>query len=249
MDVIKKIGERVFAKREDLPYTAAVIVAAGNSTRMNNPGMSKQFIELSDRPAIYYTLDAFEHAERIDEVVIVAREQDMLMMQDIVREFQFEKVSTIVTGGDHRQKSVLKGIEALDEGVDFVAVHDGARPFVPEQVIDETIAAAVQTGAAAAAVKIKDTVKVVDDEMQITSTLNREKLWAVQTPQVFAYAPFRRLIEQATREGRFFTDDCQIYEHAGKAVKLVESTGENIKLTDPFDVITATIIAARRSSL
>lgn len=249
MDIIKKIGERIFAKKEDIPYTAAVIVAAGNSTRMNNPGVSKQFIELSDRPAIYYTLDAFENAQRIDEVVIVAREQDLVMMQDIVREFGFEKVSAIVTGGDHRQKSVLRGIQALSDRVDFVAVHDGARPFVPETVINDTVAAAVETGAAAAAVKIKDTVKVVDDTMHITSTLNREKLWAVQTPQVFACAEFRRMIEQATAQGLFFTDDCQIYEHAGKAVRLVESTGENIKLTDPFDVITATIIAARRSTI
>lgn len=234
-------------RNADVNYTAAIIVAAGQNTRMGDSiEGSKQFIEVDGKPLIYYTLDAFERAESIDDVIIVTREEDILRMSDIVRAFEFEKVTTIVRGGDVRQISVLYGLNEISDDISFVAIHDGARPFITPEIINNVVDAAIDSGAAAVAVKVRDTIKKTDHESYITGTIDRDFLWAMQTPQVFEYQTFHKIIREMTEKKNYFTDDCQLYEGAGKRVKIVEGSYNNVKITVPEDITLAEVIAQSR---
>ena len=216
------------------PSVSAVIVAAGNSTRM---GVPKQFISLCGRPLLAHTLQSFELCDDIDEIVLVARAEDHPRLQELVAHNGFTKISSIVCGGDTRQQSVHNGVSACR--ADFVAIHDGARPLATPELIERVMQAAMQYGAAAAAVRTKDTVKIADANDMIVETPDRATVWNVQTPQIFKRDLFERAWENAEKSGLIVTDDCQLAEAIGHAVKLVEGSYQNIKVTTPEDVAIA----------
>lgn len=191
------------------PFTSAILVAAGGSTRM---GVPKQTIPLCGIPVIVRTLLAFEAAQRVDEILLVTREEDVEAFARLCQDYGAAKVRRVLPGGETRQQSVARGVAAADAGAAYLAIHDGARPLVRPAVIDGVIAAAMEWGGAAAGVPVKDTVKVADEAGFIVSTPDRRRLWNVQTPQVFEKETYLRALRQAQAEGLEFTDDCQLVE-------------------------------------
>lgn len=212
--------------------TAAVIVAGGTGNRMNSD-IPKQFIEVLGKPIIAYTINAISNCSDIDEIIIVTLPEYLVYCKDLIEDFGFNKVSKIVCGGSTRQESVFNGLKELSEDTDIVAIHDGARPLINSETITKCINAACEFGCAAVGVKMKDTVKVVDSEGIIEYTADREKLWQVQTPQIFK----KDIIVNLHNESNALaTDDCYLAEKAGYKVKMVEGEYENIKITSPQDI-------------
>lgn len=212
----------------------AIIVAAGSGQRMN-ASVNKQFLEINDKPVLAYTLEAFEQCQEVDEIIIVAKEDEILMVGDLVCEYEIGKVKNIVKGGDTRQQSVYNGLMAAG-GYTHVAVHDGARPFILPATIKKTIMAAFAFGSAAVGVPVNDTIKECDSKGIITKTVDRSQLWAVQTPQVF----LRELLigghEYIKNNNIAVTDDCMVIEALGGGVKMVRGEYTNIKITTPSDL-------------
>lgn len=213
--------------------TAAVIVAGGVGNRMKSD-VPKQFIEVMGKPIISYTINALSKCEDIDEIIIVTLPEYLVYCGDVVKNFGFEKVTKIVSGGKTRQESVRNGLKELSDDVDIVAIHDGARPLIDVKTISECIKNAVKFGCSAPGVKIKDTVKSSDDDGFIERTVSREKLWLIQTPQVFKKEIICSLHFADTENGA--TDDCSLAENGGYKVKIVEGSYENIKITTPQDI-------------
>mgnify|MGYP000828877915 FL=1 len=226
-------------------FVSAVIVAAGGSVRMGIAD-SKQFIPLLSRPAIEYTLKAFQKCHRIKEIVIVCREQDNDRINKIIELNGFNKVSKLVKGGDSRADSVRNGIGACSENAKYYAIHDGARPLITVEEIERVVEAAFDTGAATLGTSVKDTIKVVDGFNNIESTPIRSQLRAVQTPQVFERDLYRFALENAGDNIINFTDDCSLIENMGGEVLVVKGNEENIKLTTPIDIVIAESILKSR---
>lgn len=214
----------------------AVIVAAGNSTRMQSGGASKLLMELNGEPVLRHTLRAFDRTPCIDEIVVVTRACDF----DAVREAMkgIEKPVRITEGGAARQDSVANGA-ALCADADYIAVHDGARPMITPEMIDAVCADAQKYGAATLAVPVKDTIKIASAENFVEGTPDRAQLRAIQTPQVFHLPLYRRALELAAKEGKQYTDDCQLIENAGGSVYLTMGDYRNIKITTPEDLAVA----------
>ena len=238
----------VFSKKEPVPHerrptVAAVMVAAGSSTRM---GMPKQLIPLYGMPVIARSLMAFEMANLVDEIIVVVREADMLQVYDICKSYEISKITKIIKGGETRQQSVSHGIYAARDCTEYFAIHDGARPLIRPETIDAVIAAAFQVRAASAAVRVKDTIKMSDENGFITGTPDRRFLWNVQTPQVFERTLYLEALRRATAEGVEYTDDCQLVERLGVPVQLCEADYANIKITTPEDVAFAEGILRER---
>lgn len=225
------------------PFTSAILVAAGGSTRM---GVPKQTIPLCGVPVIVRTLLAFEAAQRVDEILLVTREEVVEAFARLCQDYGAAKVRRVLPGGETRQQSVARGVAAADAGAAYLAIHDGARPLVRPAVIDGVIAAAMEWGGAAAGVPVKDTVKVADEAGFIVSTPDRRRLWNVQTPQVFEKETYLRALRQAQAEGLEFTDDCQLVERLGCPVRLWKADYANIKITTPEDVAFAEGILRQR---
>lgn len=226
-------------------FVSAVIVAAGGSVRMGIAD-SKQFIPLLSRPAIEYTLKAFQKCYLIKEIVIVCREQDDDRINKIIELNGFSKVSKLVKGGDSRADSVRNGIGACSENAKYYAIHDGARPLITVEEIERVVEAAFDTGAATLGTSVKDTIKVVDGFNNIESTPIRSQLRAVQTPQVFERDLYRFALENAGDNIINFTDDCSLIENMGGEVLVVKGNEENIKLTTPIDIVIAESILKSR---
>lgn len=226
-------------------FVSAVIVAAGGSVRMGIAD-SKQFIPLLSRPAIEYTLKAFQKCYLIKEIVIVCREQDNDRINKIIELNGFSKVSKLVKGGDSRADSVRNGIGACSENAKYYAIHDGARPLITIEEIERVVEAAFDTGAATLGTSVKDTIKVVDGFNNIESTPIRSQLRAVQTPQVFERDLYRFALENAGDNIINFTDDCSLIENMGGEVLVVKGNEENIKLTTPIDIVIAESILKSR---
>ena len=226
-------------------YVSAVIVAAGGSVRMGIAD-SKQFIPLLDKPAIEYTLKAFQKCYLIKEIVIVCREQDVDRINELVNQNGFTKVSKVVLGGSSRPASVRNGIKAANEKAKYFAIHDGARPLITVDEIERVVEAAFETGAATLGTSVTDTIKIVDGFNKIESTPLRSQLRAVQTPQVFERDLYMFALENAGENSLEFTDDCALIENMGGEVLVVKGSEENIKLTTPVDVILAESILKNR---
>lgn len=226
-------------------YVSAVIVAAGGSVRMGIAD-SKQFIPLLDKPAIEYTLKAFQKCYLIKEIVIVCREQDVDRINELVNQNGFTKVSKVVLGGSSRSESVRNGIKAANEKAKYFAIHDGARPLITVEEIERVVEAAFETGAATLGTSVTDTIKIVDGFNKIESTPLRSQLRAVQTPQVFERDLYMFALENAGENSLEFTDDCALIENMGGEVLVVKGSEENIKLTTPVDVILAESILKNR---
>lgn len=221
--------------------TTAIIPSAGMGTRMGSK--RKNYLKLLGVPALVHTLRAFEAAKGVDSVILVAPAADLeYCRRDIVEKYRLKKVSRIIAGGKERQDSVARGLAAAVEGgltPDIVVVHDGARPLVTPELIKAAIAAAKKYGAAIAAVPVKDTIKEIKNSF-IKRTVPRENLWAVQTPQAFKTALLMKAHKKAACNGFIGTDEGSLVERLGKKIALVPGLYENIKITTPEDLITAT---------
>lgn len=230
-------------KKKETPRAGAVIVAAGRGSRMNMD-VSKQYIEIADKPVAARTLQAFENCDYIDEIVLVINEKDFIYCkQNIVDFYGFSKVKALVAGGEERQDSVYNGLKEISNNCDIVLIHDGARPFVSEQNLINSIDAAIEFGASCVAVPVKDTIKEVDENIFINKTLQRNSLWAMQTPQTFRYDLIMKAYEEAIQNGIKVTDDAAMVECLGVKVKLVMGNYFNIKITTQEDLIMGEAIA------
>ena len=214
-----------------LKYCGAVIVAAGNASRMG--GIDKVMAQLGGEPMIARTVRTFQACDAIREIVVVTRPDLLTTVMGLCK--NFDKVTAVVAGGKDRPESVNLGLNALSSKVKLAAIQDGARPLVSWQVIDRTVRAANTYGAAAPAVAVKDTVKEVAGGLVVT-TPDRSRLQAVQTPQVFDFDLLRGALKKAREEGAAITDDCSAVELLGAKVKIVEGDEKNIKVTTPMDL-------------
>lgn len=214
-----------------LKYCGAVIVAAGTASRMD--GIDKIMAELGGEPMILRTVRAFAQCDAIREIVVVTRPDLIVPIMSLCA--PFEKVRAVVAGGDSRQKSVSLGLNTLSSKTELAAIQDGARPLVTWQLIDRVVRAANTYGAAAPAVPVKDTIKVVQGGI-VSSTPDRKPLQAVQTPQVFDFDLLRGALKKAETEGAEITDDCSAVERLGMSVKIVAGDERNIKVTTPMDL-------------
>ena len=215
--------------------TSAIIVAAGRGTRMG-PGQDKLFLEIAGQPVIAHTWRKFEASAVIDEIVLVIRADLEQEFQRIAELCGFAKKHRFAIGGAERQDSVWNGLQTLDSRAEIVAIHDGARPCVSGKLIADTVRAAREHGAAVAAQRITDTIKESLDGLTISRTLDRSKLWSVQTPQSFQVPLIRHAIEVARERGLQLTDDTAACELIGRNVVLVESRQPNPKVTLPADL-------------
>jgi len=215
-------------------------VAGGKSERMGMD-IDKAFLSLGTKPVVVYSLFAFEKCRDIDEVVLVVRKDRVDSARQAVRMFGCNKVKKVVAGGVLRQQSVINGMNELneEENVDVVVVHDGARPCVTADLISQTIASAKQHGSGIAAVKITDTVKCVDKGMIISETVDRTKLWLVQTPQAFKYSLLQKAFEFIEKKKIKVTDEASAVELVSSGVRLVAASSSNIKITTPDDLTLA----------
>lgn len=213
-------------------FTSAVILAAGNGTRFGGK-VKKQFADIAGMPCIIRTLRAFEASPLIDEIVLVG---DARVLTALVREYNVAKVASIVAGGDTRQESAVRGFDAVNKKCTHVAVHDGARCLVTPEIIEKTVRAAYKHRAAAAAHRCEDTVKQCDGDGAVEKTIDRDKIWTVQTPQAFEADVYRVAAYMAMRDGAQVTDDCMLCERLGFKVMMVECGRNNIKLTSPDDL-------------
>lgn len=214
-----------------LKTCGAVIVAAGSASRMG--GIDKVMAPLGGEPMIVRSVRAFQNCEAISEIVIVTREDLILPIRELCS--GMDKVTMVVRGGATRQESVRMGLNSLSKKMKLAAIHDGARPLITDAVIDRAVRAAHSYGAAAPAVPVKDTIKVVKGGL-VESTPDRAILQAVQTPQVFDYDLLRGALAKAEKEGAAVTDDCSAVELMGMSVKIVEGDERNLKVTTPMDL-------------
>ena len=214
----------------------AVLLAAGNSTRMGG-SRSKVLEELGGRPALCRSLEVLDRCPLIGEICLVCREQDRADMLPLTS--GLATPVQVVPGGAQRQDSVERGVEALTGPWEYVAIHDGARPLVTDEVLAAVCRDAMAHGAATAAVPSKDTCKLADEAGFVAATPARDRLWAVQTPQAFSLALYREALGKARAAGQSYTDDCQLIEAAGGSVKLTMGDYRNIKLTTPEDLLAA----------
>ena len=227
----------------DKKYVSAVIVSAGNSTRMG--GINKQFLEINGVPVLVHTLQVFDESDHIDEIVVVTRESDIEDVKALITSHNINKVSKVVKGGETRQISVLNGVVSTADDSDYVAIHDGARPLVTTKVIDDTLEQAILYGAAATGVRVKDTVKQVNDKNDIVATPDRSYLRFIQTPQIFDKSLYIDAVN-TVENSKDFTDDCMLIEAYGQIVRFVDGDYENIKITTPEDVELAESYLKRR---
>ncbi len=220
------------------PYTAAVIVAAGGSSRM---GADKLSADLGGKPVLLWSLRAFNACKAIDEIVVVTRQEKLLAVDSLCRANELDKVRSIVAGGEERIDSVLAGLESTGKKTRLVAVHDGARPFVSDAVITAAVKKAKSTGAAAPAVRLKDTVKRVANGV-VVETPDRNAMIAIQTPQVFDSDLLLGALYKVKEDGAGVTDDCAAVERLGMKVHITEGDERNFKLTTPLDLALARLL-------
>ena len=232
----------------------AIILAAGSGSRMKS-NVAKQFMLLDGKPLIWYALNAAEHSKIIDECILVTGEADLTYMQEeIVEKYHFTKVTAITAGGAERYLSVGNALQVIaDKNMDvlseagFIFIHDGARPFLTEKILEDTYAAVEKFHACVAAVPSKDTIKIADADGFVADTPSRSRVWSIQTPQVFdaklivdAYCALKEKFPELQEKGIMVTDDASVVElFTDQKVKLVEASYTNIKITTPEDIKTA----------
>ena len=218
----------------------AIVLGAGSGTRMKSE-KSKLLLEIDGKTVIERSVNAFLNISDVDDIIVTVREQDLETFANLLDD---ERI-TFVIGGDTRQKSVKNAVDTIDSA-DMLIIHDGARPLISEEDIENTVIAAKDCGAAAVGVPVKDTIKVIDGDNFIVDTPDRSKLFAVQTPQIFDFKQYKNALEKSLDDGKDFTDDCQLIEYAGGKVKMVTGSYTNIKITTPDDLPLAENILKNR---
>jgi len=225
----------------------ALICAAGQGKRMGL-GHNKLFLELEGEPVLIHTLKVWEKHERIRHIVVVVAREERELIDKMIVEAGLTKVRPLTMGGTERQQSVFNGLNSYEakERPDMILIHDGARPFITESLIDQVIEATEEYGAAVLAVPVKDTIKQATKNKFIDKTLDRSKLWSIQTPQAFRYTEIIKAHQQAEILGIQATDDAALMEVLGHQVYLVEGDYTNIKLTTPEDIELAEFLLKKR---
>ena len=220
-------------------YFVSCIVAAGGSGRRMGADVNKLFLEIGGVPVIARTLLALQNSEFVDEIIVAAKEEDMLDISDIAADFAIDKLKTIVKGGAVRAESVKAAISELSEECDLVAVHDGARPLVDENTISEAVSAGFAFGAAACGVRPKSTIKREDENGFVAETVDRSVLFEIQTPQVFSKELFLNAYDAENEVLHAATDDCALVERLGAKIKITRGSYRNIKITTVEDIAIA----------
>lgn len=222
--------------------TVAIVLAAGKGSRMKSD-VHKQYLLIKDRPVLYYSLKAFEDSF-VDEIILVTGEEEIpYCSKEIVEKYGFAKVTKIVAGGKERYHSVYAGLKAIDS-CEYVFIHDGARPFITEQILERAYESVKKEHACVVGMPVKDTIKLADESGYAADTPQRDLLWIIQTPQVFsfslikdAYTAFLNQEQELLAQGIKMTDDAMVAEmFSDKKIRLVEGSYENIKITTPEDL-------------
>lgn len=233
----------------------AIVLSAGSGKRMNSD-TKKQYLLINEKPVIYYSLKAFQESAVIDEIVLVASADDLeYVKEDIVEKYGFTKVTNITTGGKERYNSVYNGLICCKDA-EYVFIHDGARPFITEEILVRAMGVLEKCGSAVVGMPVKDTIKIVNDELEVAETPNRKNVWQVQTPQCFrndiVLSAYEKLIKEEQsgeleNRGIQVTDDAMVVEtflDCVDRVRLVEGSYENIKITTPEDLEIAELFVA-----
>lgn len=219
-----------------------VIAAAGTATRMGSK-INKQYLLLKSRPILAYSLDTFEEFDLVDEIVIVANPMEVEYCEkEIVKKYRYKKVSQVVPGGKERQDSVWMGLKQLQSDTDLVAVHDGARPLLSFQLLEDLLVEAEEWGAAIPGIVATDTLKLIDRDDFVRQTLDRSSVVSIQTPQIFKYQELLTAYNQAYEEGFTATDDASLFETYIGRVKVVKGDHRNLKITTPQDLKIAEVL-------
>lgn len=251
--LLHKITDTVRAvcgSKSRIEPTSAIIVASGNSTRMGE-GVSKQMILLDDIPVVARTIMAFDSCEFINEIIVVAKEEEFYLYREFQKLYRFKKLVRLVSGGKTRQDSVRNGFSAISKDARFVCIHDGARCLITGEQIEKVCAAAYDIGSATAATRAVDSIKISNGKNQfIESSANRNHIWLAQTPQVFKTEIYELALRKAEEDHLEVTDDNSLVENLGCSIKLVECGRSNIKITTPEDIqIALAILKAREERI
>lgn len=221
--------------------TSAIVVAAGNSTRMGK-NVNKIFLNIFSKPVLYYSLKALQQTSYVNEIIVVAREEDITAVTALAKKYKIRKLTSVVKGGETRHDSVKNGLDEVKDA-DYILIHDGARPCITSNEINITLEFAKKYDAAALGCKVVDTVKTVDENGFITGTVDRSALWNIQTPQIFKADIIKEAYELPD-DGA--TDDCMVAEKTGTKIYMVEGSMSNIKITTKDDVYLAMAILQSR---
>ena len=230
-------------KKERTPHCSAVIVAAGSSQRM---GSDKLLHNLGIMPVLARTLLVFQDCELVDEIVVVTRMEKLEEVADLCKKYRIEKASKVICGGATRMESALAGVSEVKKKAKLIAIHDGARPLVSVELIENTVRAAAKYKAAVPAIKSVDTLKLAEDGETVTGSLDRELVLRVQTPQVFDADLIKGALTFAAEKKLPLTDDCSAVELMGVKARIVPGEEDNIKLTTPRDMLFAAAILKDR---
>ena len=244
--LLGRISDGLLTKKR----TTALILAAGSGERFSEgsgelSGLKKQFVPICGVPALLRTVKVFENSPFINEIIVVTGKDDVEFCRELFGE-EITKLTKIVPGGATRQESAMAGLEAVDPKSEYIAIHDGARCLITEEIIENVIKTAYDCGAAAAAQRAVDTVKFADNNRIITETIDRDHVWLMKTPQVFYANMYRAAVYTAYKDGASVTDDCMLVERIGFKVRVVDCGSENIKLTYPIDKVFAEAILNER---
>lgn len=218
------------------PICTAVIVAAGKGKRMGTE-ISKQFLPLGGKEILAHTVQKFEKAKNIRDIILVTGADSLQDVQEMAQEYGWEKIVSIVAGGKERHDSVWNGLQQVAADTEIILIHDGVRPFVTEDILNISIETALEMGGCVAGVPAKDTIKVCDGENIAIATPDRNALWQIQTPQTFRKERIVKAYEQAKEDGFVGTDDASFAEHCGYPVKVIMGSYRNIKITTKEDLI------------
>lgn len=226
----------------------AIIVSAGRGHRLQEAA-KKQFLLLAGKPILVHALDKFETSPLIRSIVLVVGEEDLdYCLKEIVEKYQLHKITRVIPGGKERQDSVRNGIQALPNDTEIVVIHDGVRPFVTREMVEESIRGAKRLGAVVLAMPVKDTVKMTNTDGIVLKTLERESLWQIQTPQAFQAEMIREAYRRATEGGFVGTDDASLVERLGTRVHILPGSYTNIKITTQEDLLWARLFVRETSS-
>ena len=220
--------------------STAIVLAAGQGKRMNRK-VQKQFLLIKGKPVLYYSLSCFQNSREIEEIIVVTGKDSInFCKQEIIEAYGFSKVKAVIAGGRERYDSVYAGLCACEDS-DYVFIHDGARPFLTEDMIRRGKEAVLASGACVIGMPSKDTIKIADENGMVASTPSRSLVWNIQTPQIFSYTAIREAYERARQQNMAdITDDAMVMERFGNMkIKLVEGSYENIKITTPEDILVA----------
>ncbi len=245
MPLIDYLGENIRNVKSN-KRVSAVVLSAGSGTRMNCGSINKNLILLNNKPVIVYSLEELQKSEYIYEIILVVKKEEINNYQQLINDYKLDKVIQIVPGGLTRQESSELGFNYCSEKCSYVLFHDGDRPFISQDIIKNTVLNAYEYKAVTAAEKVINTIKESNISDYVVKTLDRTKLWSIQTPQVFYSNLYRASLYVAGKNGFKATDDCSIVENAGFNVKLLECSRNNIKITTEFDLLLAQAILGEK---